>query len=114
MRLALPYRKNAGPGGNFTIIGFVTPVTEQVCQVYFWRIRKASGWERDVWRFLYKNRLEGLHWEVLEQDRLVLEAMQDNARTRESLYQHDSGLTKIRRDLRMLAQKQVNAQTSHA
>jgi hypothetical protein len=51
---------------------------------------------------------------VLEQDRLMLEAMQDNARTRESLYQHDAGMTKIRRDLRMLAQKQVNAQTSHA
>ena len=114
MRLAIPYRKNAGPGGNFTIIGFVTPVTEQVCQVYFWRVRKVSGWERDTWRFLYKNRLEGLHWDVLEQDRVVLEAMQDNARTRESLYQHDAGMTKIRRDLRILAQKQVNTQTSHA
>jgi len=42
------------------------------------------------------------------------EAMQDNARTRESLYQHDAGMTKIRRDLRILAQKQVNTQTSHA
>ena len=113
MRLAIPYRKNAGPGGNFTIIGFFTPVTEQVCQVYFWRVRKVSGWERDVWRFLYKNRLEGLHWEVLEQDRGVLEAMPDSARTQETLYQHDAGLTKIRRNLWLLAQQQVEAQASH-
>ena len=74
MRLAIPYRKNAGPGGNFYIVGFVTPVDEQNCRVFFWRCRKVEGWQRDVWRFLYRTRLEGLHWDVLEQDRVVLES----------------------------------------
>jgi len=69
MRLAIPYRKDAGPGGTFTIIGFVTPVDERHCRVFFWRCRKVQDWQRDAWRFLYRNRLEALHWEVLEQDR---------------------------------------------
>ena len=80
MRLAIPYKKKFGPGGNFGIIGFATPVDENNCQVYFWRTRKVSGWQRDAWRFLYRNRLEGLHWDVLEQDRYVLESMAPNAR----------------------------------
>ena len=80
MRLAIPYKKKFGPGGNFGIIGFATPVDEDNCQVYFWRTRKVSGWQRDAWRFLYRNRLEGLHWDVLEQDRYVLESLAPNAR----------------------------------
>jgi phenylpropionate dioxygenase-like ring-hydroxylating dioxygenase large terminal subunit len=107
MRLAIPYRKDAGPGGNFTIVGFVTPVDERNCRVFFWRCRKVQGWERDVWRFLYKTRLERLHWEVLEQDRVVLESLADDAREREFLYQHDTGLSRVRRRLRQLADAQV-------
>jgi ABC-type phosphate/phosphonate transport system ATPase subunit len=52
-----------------------------------------------VWRFLYRNRLEGLHWDVLEQDRVVLESMAPQAREHETLYQHDIGITRIRRVL---------------
>jgi phenylpropionate dioxygenase-like ring-hydroxylating dioxygenase large terminal subunit len=109
MRLAIPYRKKVGPGGPFTIVGFTTPIDEGHCQVFFWRIRKVQGWQRDVWRFLYKNRLEGLHWNVLEQDRIVLENMAPNARGREFLYQHDVGLTWVRRMLTKMAEKQVIA-----
>jgi phenylpropionate dioxygenase-like ring-hydroxylating dioxygenase large terminal subunit len=109
MRLAIPYRKDAGPGGSFTIIGFVTPVDEENCRVFFWRCRKVEGWQRDAWRFLYRNRLEGLHWDVLEQDRLILENMAQNARSREFLYQHDTGLSRVRRRLRQLAEAQVAA-----
>ncbi|MGH7087819.1 MAG: Rieske 2Fe-2S domain-containing protein, partial [Stellaceae bacterium] len=54
MRLAIPYRKDAGPGGSFFIVGFVTPVDEENCRVFFWRCRKVEGWQRDAWRFLYK------------------------------------------------------------
>ena len=36
---------------------------------------RALGWQRDLWRFLYKNRLEGRHWAVLEQDRIVHETV---------------------------------------
>jgi len=109
MRLAIPYRKDAGPGGSFSIVGFATPVDEQNCRVFFWRCRKVEDWQRDAWRFLYKNRLEGLHWDVLEQDRIVLESMADDARDHEFLYQHDTGLSRIRRRLRQLAEEQVTS-----
>ena len=112
MRLAIPYRKDAGPGGNFYIVGFVTPVDESNCRVFFWRCRKVEGWQRDAWRFLYKNRLEGLHWEVLEQDRIVLESMTADAREHEFLYQHDSGMSRVRRLLRQRAEGQVAALTA--
>lgn len=107
LRLAIPYRKKFGPGGSFGIIGFATPVDEHHCQVYFWRTRKVQGWQREVWRFLYRNRLEGLHWAVLEQDRLVLEALPEHARDREFLYEHDLGLARVRRILEQRARAQA-------
>ncbi len=109
LRLDIPYRKAAGPGGSFGILGCITPIDEQTCQVYFWRNRRVSGWRRDVWRFMYKNRLEGLHWEVLEQDRLLLENMAADARSREYLYQHDTGLARVRRVLEEEAKAQIEA-----
>ena len=109
MRLALPYRRNAGPGGLFGIVGFVTPIDAENCRVFFWRTRKCQGWQRDVWRFLYKNRLEGLHWDVLEQDRCVLEGMEHDARDHECLYQHDTGMARVRRILHKEAENQINA-----
>lgn len=109
LRLAIPYRKNAGPGGSFGIVGMVAPVTDDVCQVYFWRVRKVQGWQRDLWRFLYKNRLEGRHWAVLEQDRIVLESMAPDARDHEYLYQHDTGMVRVRRILENEARAQVKA-----
>ena len=109
MRLALPYRNDAGPGGQFGIVGFVTPIDKDSCRVFFWRTRKCKGWERDTWRFMYKNRLETLHWDVLEQDRLVLEAMAPDARNHEFLYQHDTGLARIRRFMRGIAEEQLAA-----
>jgi len=107
LRLAIPYRKNAGPGGNFAIVGFVTPVDERNCRVFFWRCRKVEGWQRDAWKFLYRARLEGLHWDVLEQDRIVLETMSNDARNHEFLYQHDSGLSRVRRIMRQKAEAQI-------
>ncbi len=108
MRLAVPYRPQFG-GGEFIIIGFVTPVDEENCQVYFWRIRKASGFDKNVWRFLYRNRLESLHWDVLEQDRLVMESLNRHARAKENLYQHDVGLARVRRMMEQMAEAQVSA-----
>jgi hypothetical protein len=113
MRLSIPYRKDAGPGGTFTIVGFVTPVDERNCRVFFWRCRKVADWQRDVWRFFYKNRLEGLHWDVLEQDRLVLEGMAADARSHEFLYQHDTGMSRVRRRLKQLAEGQAAALAAH-
>ena len=107
MRLEIPYGKEAGPGGPFGIVGFVTPVDHGTCQVYFWRVRQVEGWERDLWRFLYRTRLETLHWDVLEQDRLMLEAMAGDAREHEFLYQHDTGLARVRRFMAREAERQA-------
>jgi len=109
LRLAIPYQKKYGPGGTFGIIGFATPVDENTCRVFFWRTRKVQGWQRGVWRFLYRNRLEGLHWAVLEQDRLILEDMAPDARGREFLYEHDQGMARVRRVLEKTARDQVRA-----
>ena len=107
MRLEIPYPKTGGPGGNFTIIGSYTPVTNRIAGVFHWRCRRVSGWERDTWRFLYKNRLEQRHWNVLEQDRVAVEHMEPDANKREHLYQHDMGIVRLRRHLRNLANQQL-------
>ena len=109
MRLAIPYKKRFGPGGPFGIIGFATPVDAEHCQVYFWRTRQVEGWQRDAWRFLYRNRLEGLHWEVLMQDQVVLESLAADARRHEFLYEHDVGLVRVRRLLDKRATEQARA-----
>jgi phenylpropionate dioxygenase-like ring-hydroxylating dioxygenase large terminal subunit len=114
LRLAIPYQKKYGPGGPFGIVGFATPVDETHCRVFFWRTRKAKGWQRNVWRFLYRNRLEGLHWHVLEQDRLILENMAPEARSREFLYQHDQGMARVRKHLEKRARDQVRASSTAA
>ena len=72
-------------------------------------MREVDGWRRDVWRFMYRMRLESLHWDVLEQDRVMLEALARDARDRESLYQHDVGLARIRRWMMKEAERQVAA-----
>ena len=109
MRLEIPYPKTGGPGGPFTIIGSYTPIVDNVAAVFHWRLRKLSGWQRDVWRFLYRNRLEARHWVVLEQDRVMLENMEPDANRREHLYEHDVGLSRLRRHMQGMAQKQIAA-----
>lgn len=111
LKLAIPYRKRYGPGGNFGIVGYATPVDAhgKHMQVYFWRTRKVQGWVRDVWKFFYRNRLEGLHWSVLEQDRVVLETLAPDARDHEFLYEHDIGVSQVRRTLQKLAEKEIQA-----
>ncbi|RJF96942.1 aromatic ring-hydroxylating dioxygenase subunit alpha [Noviherbaspirillum cavernae] len=115
MRLAIPYPKTGGPGGSFTIIGSYTPIVPNVAAVFHWRVRKlVPGWQRDTWRFLYRNRLEARHWAVLEQDRVVLELMEPDANQREILYQHDMGIVRLRRHVRKLAQAQLDEQEEKA
>jgi hypothetical protein len=46
---------------------------------------------------------------VLEQDRVVLENMAPNARSQEFLYQHDTGLARLRRVLEKKAEAQLEA-----
>ena len=104
-----PYVKSAGPGGSFSIVGTVTPVDSESCRVFFWRCRKVSGWQRDAWQFLYRTRLDKLHWDVLEQDRVVLEGMVGNE-GREMLYAHDAGLVRLRQLMKREAEQQIDAE----
>jgi phenylpropionate dioxygenase-like ring-hydroxylating dioxygenase large terminal subunit len=113
-RLDIPYPPAAGPGGPFRIIGFVTPIDEGSCYVFFWRMRKVSGTAREAWRLLYRWALENHHWNVLEQDREILEAMPDDAREHELLYQHDIGVTRLRRILAKQARDQIAAEQQAA
>lgn len=109
LRLSIPYPPSAGPGGPFTIIGGVVPITAQRCGAFFWRCRQVEGWARSAWRFLYRNRLEARHWAVLEQDRVMLEAMALDADRREMLYKHDLGVIRLRKRLRQVAREQLAA-----
>ena len=106
-RLDIPYPAAAGPGGVFRIIGFTTPVDERNCLVFFWRMRKVSGIAGEAWRLLYRAKLEAHHWHVLEQDREMLVNMPDDARKREMLYQHDVGVTRMRRIMLNKAKAQL-------
>lgn len=109
IELEIPYPATGGPGGNFGIVSHMTPIDERTTACFFWRNRKVSGWQRDVWRFLYKNRLEARHWAVLEQDREVAEVMQPVPSGTEHFYQHDLGVTRIRKILRKEAEAQAAA-----
>jgi phenylpropionate dioxygenase-like ring-hydroxylating dioxygenase large terminal subunit len=109
-RIDIPYPPAAGPGGPMRIIALLTPVDETNCQIFFWRCRKVSGLEREVWRFMYRAVFEPRHWHVLEQDRDMLRALPDDARKREMLYQHDVGVGAIRRILGRRAREQVEAE----
>ena len=113
-RLDIPYPASGGPGGPFRIIGYVTPLGENSCMVFFWRCRQVSGAARESWRLLYRAFWEARHWHVLEQDRVILEAMPTNARRRELLYQHDIGVTRLRQMMTRSAERQVAAEAAAA
>ena len=104
VRTEIPYPASIG-GGSFRIVGLPTPIDRN--STYFWvyRSRKISGWERDLWRFLYKNRLGPRSDFVVEQDRIMLEAIPLEARQREKLLQVDIAIARLRRMLRTEANR---------
>lgn len=89
-----------------------TPIDEDRCAVFFWRYRRVTDWQRDTWRFLYKTVLEDRHWDVLEQDRIMLEELRGDADQAENLYQHDLGVVRVRRMYRTEAEAQAEANTT--
>lgn len=107
VRLAIPYPPSGGPGGNFGIVSFITPIDETNCAAFFWRVRKVSGWQRDAWRFLYKTVIEPRHWAVLEQDREILSGAGLGLEKFETLYQHDAGVIRLRRYLAQQTRTQL-------
>lgn len=113
-RVDIPYPVAGGPGGAMRILAFVTPVDEDNCRIFFWRTRKVTGLAREAWRFLYRTRFEARHWFVLEQDREMLEAMPRDARRREMLYQHDIGVSRLRKILVGRAKSQIEREDAIA
>ena len=75
--------------------------------MFFWRCRRVPGWQRDVRRFLYGNRLESRHWVVLEHDRVMLESVEHDANQREHLYERDVRRSRLHKMMPSLAPRQM-------
>lgn len=104
VRTEIPYPKSLGATA-FRINAHPTPIDRDRTYVWFYRSAKVSGWKRDMWRFLYRNRLEERNFYVVEQDREVLEAIPVEARKREMLLQTDIAVARFRRMLRLEAER---------
>jgi phenylpropionate dioxygenase-like ring-hydroxylating dioxygenase large terminal subunit len=107
--LDIPYPPMAGPGGNLGIIFMGTPIDAVTMAGFSWRCRKVEGWQRDMWRFLYRMRLNAPSCAVLDQDRSVLEATEPDAPRHEMLYGHDAGIVRMRRIMTADARNQLLA-----
>lgn len=103
MRLDIPYpsRWAAGPGPALRIIGFATPVDEDHSIIHFPRLRKVSGWQKAVWRTLFRLRLQGTHLHVLNQDKRILESIRtlEHGYHNEHLAQSDKSVIHLRKAL---------------
>lgn len=108
VRTEIPYPPAVG-GGTFRINGHPTPIDRDRTLVWFHRSRKLSGWQRDMWRFLYKNRMEAHAFEVVEQDRVLLERIPLEARKRETLLRTDVAVSRMRRMLLAEAERQIDS-----
>ena len=103
----IPYPASGG-GGFFRIGGFVTPIDRHSCLFWVFRSQNSSDWRRDMWRFLYKNRLEQRHLDVLDQDRDMLESLCRGSGDEEWLLQTDVGVARMRKIMRQVAGGQLN------
>jgi phenylpropionate dioxygenase-like ring-hydroxylating dioxygenase large terminal subunit len=112
-KVEIPYPKCVG-GNFFYIVAHATPIDAE--RTYFWvfRCQKSSSWRRDMWHFLYKNRLDKRHWAVLDQDQAMVEGIpKDGVREREALIQCDVGLARLRRMMRLEAEAQAKRINEH-
>jgi phenylpropionate dioxygenase-like ring-hydroxylating dioxygenase large terminal subunit len=107
----LPYKDHES-GGVVRLFRYPTPIDRDNTLVYNYRMQKRTGWRRDVWRFMYKNRVAARGAVVLEQDRVALSAVPKRARERETLLQLDVGISHIRRLYRAEAERQFEAMTT--
>src|ERR1700761_6221852 len=109
----LPYPRKEG-GGLGRLFRYPTPIDRNTTLVWNYRMQKMSGWKRDAWRFLYKNRGSERGAHVLEQDRAALAGISADASQRENLLQCDIGVAHIRRLYRRDAERQFNSLTASA
>ena len=107
----LPYKDHEG-GGTVRLFRYPTPIARDHTLVYNYRLQKRTGWKRDIWRFMYKNRAAARGDVVLEQDRVALSAISEYARDRETLLQLDIGVSHIRRLYRDEAERQFQTMTA--
>lgn len=105
-RVEVPLPPTAGPGDLMRIIFCVTPIDENHTQIHAWRLRQVSGWQRDLWHFLFKVRLRNFTNAVLAQDKMALAAMPPWPPV-ENLYQHDLGVARVRKYIRDAAESQA-------
>ena len=95
-----------GPGGYVRIIATACPIDDNACQFNTWRLRQVSGWQGAMFRFMFNRLYERHLWEVIEQDREMLEALPPWPPV-ENLYQHDVGVSGVRRYIRKQAEAQL-------
>ena len=108
MRAKIGFPPGGGPGGPLCIVFCVTPVDETETKIFAYRFRNVSGWQSDLYHFMYKHRFRAFMDAVLAQDEMALAAMPAWP-PRENLYQHDIGLARIRRHFRGQAEAQAEA-----
>jgi phenylpropionate dioxygenase-like ring-hydroxylating dioxygenase large terminal subunit len=107
-RVGIAMPPGGGPGGVLRVIATVVPIDRGSCQFNTWRMRKVSGWQAAMFRFMFNMLYDKFTWEVIEQDREAIEAMPPWLGA-ENLYQHDTGVIRVRRYMRQQAEAQVRA-----
>lgn len=106
----MPYPRNEGGlYGLIRLLRYPTPIDRDNTLVWNYRLQKLSGWELDLWRFLYKNRTYKRAVVVLEQDRVALSGIPRDIYQRENLMQCDIGVAQARRLYRAEAERQFSA-----
>lgn len=95
-----------GPGGNWRIFPFATPIDEHTTQFTVWRMRNVTGWGAELFRFMFNTKLEHYNYAIVQEDVDILEGMQRWPMP-EKLYQHDVGLARLRRYVRDLVRAQL-------
>jgi phenylpropionate dioxygenase-like ring-hydroxylating dioxygenase large terminal subunit len=106
MRAKIGFPPTGGPGGPLCIVFFTTPIDENNTRIFAYRFRQVSGWQADLYHFMYKTQFMAFMDSVLAQDKMALKAMPPWP-PRENLYQHDVGLVRIRRIFQQQAESQA-------
>ncbi len=96
-RVDIPYPRSAGPGGPLHIVLAVTPIDADSSVVHFVRMRRVTGWKWWLWKLTWRLFLERASWNVIEQDRAILESQRGiESRLREHLVGSDLGIIHLR------------------
>lgn len=94
----IPYPRNEAGGWSLArLFRFPTPIDREHTLVWNYRMQPLSGWKRDVWRFLYRNRAAERGAAVLAQDAVALANIPRDALKDEHLMTCDVGVAQIRR-----------------